>query len=333
MKYDKIATYFRLNLAVVIVVIISGMFFDGLMWIVPLLQGDLINSFAQGQSFEAVALCATYFLGVVLFIQLNRLVKRNYVREFANRAKLQMRERAFSNLLMTDRAQLNTQSKGQIATIILSDIEDTVEGMRKVTTEIFDSIVLLIGYIISMFVLDWRITLCVLPFFVVSALSAELLKKKIYHSTANYKREYSKYKSHTLSLINNDIFLRGTGAVSRYQRQYEETVKNLENSSVKSLIYKNAFAPLYSVIAIIGIVFVIVLGAGKVQDGVWDIGEFSAYIATFMLVATKISKVGKVFNAYTSARVSWVRCKGNLAKKSIEHKTITVPAKLEISNL
>lgn len=43
----------------------------------------------------------------------------------------------------------------------VSDVDDCVEGMRKFTTEVFDTVVALIGYAVMLFTYDVR--LCCFP--------------------------------------------------------------------------------------------------------------------------------------------------------------------------
>lgn len=50
-------------------------------------------------------------------------------------------------------------------------MDDCVEGMRKFTTEVFDTGVVLVGYVVMLFVYDWRLALLslLLPRFHTSA--------------------------------------------------------------------------------------------------------------------------------------------------------------------
>ena len=41
----------------------------------------------------------------------------------------------------------------------ISDVDDCVEGMRKFTTEVFDTGVALAGYVVMLLVYDWRLAL------------------------------------------------------------------------------------------------------------------------------------------------------------------------------
>ena len=60
----------------------------------------------------------------------------------------------------------------------ISDVDDCVEGMRKFTTEIFDTGVALAGYAVMLLVYDWRLALLSLLFTPVSYFCAAWMKSR-----------------------------------------------------------------------------------------------------------------------------------------------------------
>ena len=71
----------------------------------------------------------------------------------------------------------------------------------------------------------------------------------------------------------------------------------LQDKAIKANILENSMQPIYNVIAMLGIIIVIYMGAAKVIDGDWTIGVFSTYIAIFTAMAVKASKAAKLFNS------------------------------------
>lgn len=77
------------------------------------------------------------------------------------------------------RASLEREGAGELMTKAISDVDDCVEGMRKFTTEIFDTGVALAGYAVMLFVYDWRLALLSLLFTPVSYICAAWMKKPV----------------------------------------------------------------------------------------------------------------------------------------------------------
>jgi len=334
-RYDKISTYFSLNKKSFLIATVTGVIFNGLMAFVPLIQGKLIDCYKAQKDARYIVFFAVSFLAFVVFIQINRFLKRYFVRDFANRMILQMRMVSFQNLIHDDMSSFLNTSKGDIMNKNLSDILDSAEGVRKILTEVYDSIILLLGYLISMFIMDKIITLIITSFLVVSVLFASVMKKLIYNATKEFKKTFSKSKDVTLNALDNEIYFRGFGVSSKYYKKFENVQDEVEKKQVKSMILKSSLEPTYKGIALIGVFFVIYMCGIKVIDGAWLIGSFSAYLTTFVLVSEKTSKVGKIFNAFASLKVSWKRASTYLVSSTNQNdvKETSDKLSLEVNNL
>lgn len=334
-QYDKISTYFKLNKKSFILATITGVIFNGLMAFVPLVQGELINAYKTQQDAKYIILFALSFLAFIVFIQINRYLKRYFVRDFSNRMVLQMRTVSFQNLIKDDISEFSKTSKGDIMNKNLSDIKDCAEGVRKMLTEVYDSVILMLGYLILMMIMDYKVTLIISAFLIASIIVANLMKKAIFKTTSEYKKAFSKAKDATLNSLQNEVYYRGFGVSNSYYQKYQDTQDDLEKKSIKSMIFKSSLEPTYQAIAFIGMLFVIYMCGKKVIDDVWLIGTFSAFLSTYVLVANKVSKVGKIFNAYTTFMVSWKRCSPYLKSKE-KQKEIAYPTDklyLDVNNL
>lgn len=315
-RYDKITTYFKENWFIVLPMCLTALLFNGLMCFIPQLEGLTINSLKSGD-FLVVRKYVLIFLGLVIFVQLNRFGKRYLVRVFGNKISLRMRELSLNYLLTENMEYFDKVSAGDILNRNISDIYDTTEGIRKMTTEVFDTIVLLIGYMVSLFFLDNEIALWCLLFAVLSIVSAQIMKRFVYKANKAYKEYLSIYKQDTLSILSNELNYRGLGVKSAYQDKYDQDLFILRKKGQRAFLFQSSLEPLYSIVAWLGLFFIIYLSGKNVMIGVYEIGTFSAILTTYLLVAKKSAKVGKVFNAYQAFKISWKRCKSYLVTKDI----------------
>lgn len=320
-NYHKISTYFKENWYIVLPMCITALFFNGLMCLIPQIEGKTINSIKSG-NFETVWQMVLIFIGLILFVQLNRFCKRYLVRVFGNKMSLRMKEVGLNHLIKEDMYYFLNHEVGDIINRNSSDIYDTTEGIRKMTTEVFDTIVLLLGYCISMLFLDYKITLYSMIFIICSILAAQLIKRLVYKTNKSYKEYLSKHKEKTFSTLSNELYYRGFGVSDVYQEEYDKSLEILRKKNKTALLFQSCLEPLYSIIAWLGCFFVIYFGGKNMILGVYDIGTFSALLTTYLLVAKKAAKVGKVFNAYQSFKVSWKRCKPFLEEKSVDSFSI-----------
>lgn len=306
--YNKIRYYFYYLWGILVPLTITGILYDSLMSFIPRIQGDAINSIKQ-QNTDLIIKSSLIFLGLTIFVQINRFLKRYLVRVFSNKMNYLMRNKCFNHMLSLDMAFYEQNKVGDILNKNTTDISDTCESIRKLTTEIFDTVILMIGYIVSYFLLDYKIALMSLPFVLISIIVSLFLKKKVYMTTKDYKEYSSKFKDSTLNMLKNEIYFRGMGVNEKYIDQYSKEVDILAKKNVKNLVYKASMESIYSSIGFIGLFFVLYFGLNNVIDGTYDIGTFTTILTTFVLIANKGAKVGKSFNAYQGLKVTWKRIK------------------------
>lgn len=306
--YNKIRYYFYYLWGILVPLTITGILYDSLMSFIPRIQGDAINSIKQ-QNTDLIIKSSLIFLGLTIFVQINRFLKRYLVRVFSNKMNYLMRNKCFNHMLSLDMAFYEQNKVGDILNKNTTDISDTCESIRKLTTEIFDTVILMIGYIVSYFLLDYKIALMSLPFVLISIIISLFLKKKVYMTTKDYKEYSSKFKDSTLNMLKNEIYFRGMGVNEKYIDQYSKEVDILAKKNVKNLVYKASMESIYSSIGFIGLFFVLYFGLNNVIDGTYDIGTFTTILTTFVLIANKGAKVGKSFNAYQGLKVTWKRIK------------------------
>lgn len=318
MRYDKIKTYYIMNLPLVIALCIVALCFDGLMSLIPILEGKMINALDQGLLFQDVLKNSLIFIGLVLFVQINRFFKRYLVRVFSHKITITMRDVSFRNLMQKDMQYFITHSRGDILNKNLTDIDDTSEGIRKLTTEFFDTIVLLIGYLIAMLIMDWKITIIAIIFITLSIMASSLIKRLVYKVNKEYKEYYSFSKNETINYIENEFYYRGFGSHQEYNNKYAKTLDNLEKKSIRSMLSQSSLEPVYQVIGWLGLALIIVISGKNVMNQVYNIGTLTAILTTYMLSARKAARVGKIFNAYQKLRVSWGRCREYLVEPSLK---------------
>jgi len=311
---DRMISYWKRQWKVVTAVVFYGVIFNGFMSIGPILQGHLIDTIVSQGTLPTILLQAGLFVGVILFIQIMRFFKRYYVRLFANRTSAVMRMMLYNNIMNQDILELSKEHTGDLMTKAVSDVDICVEGMRKVTTEIFDTGVLMLAYLISLLAYDWKITIASCAFVPVAMWLAERLKRIIVKYSKIARAQSSHVADLTYDNIEHTVLLRVNGLEGKNRQTYFKELDDLESKSVKANILENSMQPIYNVIALIGIVVVLYYGGENIIAGVWTVGMFSTFLTIFIALATKASKAAKLFNSTQKAMVSWHRIKKYLTE-------------------
>ena len=334
---DRIGAYFRIEWLPLALVTVSGLIYNIGLLATPWFEGRLAQCLADilGGSATAAAmamLVLTYVL-VTLVVQAARFIKRFYVRHFANNINRRMKGILYANLVRQSRAALEKEGAGELMTKAISDVDDCVEGMRKFTTEIFDTGVALVGYIVMLLVYDWRLALLSLLFTPVSYICAAWMKKPVQREGVAYKKAASALSAATLDRAQNAATYRIYGCETAREARYEDVLTTYEKTAVRSNVWQSALPPLYLTVSEAGVLFILWFGAKNVLGTgwqVWDIAAFTTFLSCFTKLTVKSSKAAKLFNAVQKAEVSWKRIKP-LMKLPDELDELAVPAPADVT--
>ena len=333
---DKIKNYWIKEKKSVILLTLFGILYDVGMVARPIYQGKLIDALIAKVNFNNLIKLSLTFIFIIGMVQFFRYLKRYYVRQFANATTATMRFMIYNNILHKEEKELNDENMGSLMTKAISDVDVCVEGMRKSTTEVFDTGVLFITYLVTLLQYDVKITLYACIFIPAAVFIAEKMKKIIFKFTKAYRSQLSQVSDITYDRIDNAILYRLYGREADNRVVYEEELEDFEKKAIVANIWENAMQPIYNVIAMGGIVFVIIMAGEKVYEGSFTVGVFSAYISIFAIMAAKASRIARLFNTIQKSSVSWKRIKSFLKEYKEIDKTrgiISKETKIEIENL
>lgn len=338
---DKIVSYFRLEWLPLLLVTVSGLIYNVGLLASPWFEGRLAQCLADilggNETAAKMAVLVLAYILVTLTVQAARFVKRFYVRRFANNINRRMKGVLYANLVRRSRASLEKEGAGELMTKAVSDVDDCVEGMRKFTTEIFDTGVALAGYVVMLFVYDWRLALLGLLFTPVSYICAAWMKKPVQRAVAAYKKASGALSAATLDRAQNAVTYRIYGCENAREEWYEGALKDYEKTAVRSNVWQSALPPLYLAASEAGVLFILWFGAKNVLGtgwNTWDIAVFTTFLSCFTKLTSKSSKVAKLFNSVQKAEVSWNRIKPLMkTPEMLEPLTVPEPADVKLENL
>ena len=338
---DRVLSYFKKEWKVLLIVTISGLIYNlGLLagpWFEGEMTGCLVDILKGADQFSDMLVLVPGYVTAIAIVQTARYIKRFYVRRFANNVNRRMKEILYASLVRKSRASLREEGEGSIMTKAILDVDDCVEGMRKFTTEIFDTGVALAAYAGMLLWYDFRLALLCMIFPPVSYMTAEKMKKMIQITGTAYKEQSGHLSTATLDRAENAVTYRVFGCEEERRKAYEENLTAYEKSAVKANIWNSIMPPLYRIISMTGVLFILYFGGRNVlHEGwtPWTIAVFTTFLSCYTKLATKSSSAAKLFNAVHKAQVSWKRIKPLLQNSKAEPEfPAAAPAELNVDHL
>lgn len=338
---DRILSYFKTQWPILLAVTVSGLIYNiGLLagpWYEGQMTGCLVNILGGNAGYSDMLVLVISYVTVIAVVQISRYIKRFYVRRFANNVNRDMKEILYGSLVHRSRAQLEEEGAGNVMTKAILDVDDCVEGMRKFTTEIFDTGVALAAYAGLLLYYDWRLAILSMLFLPVSYVLAEKMKGNVQRTGAAYKEQSGALSVATLDRAANAITYRVYGREKEREQAYEGNLTAYEKSAVRATIWSTAFPPLYRIISMTGVLFILYFGSKNVLGNgwkAWDVAAFTTFLSCFIKLSVKSSHAAKLFNAVHKAQVSWKRIKPLMKEEPCEDDNrLQKPGTLEVSHV
>lgn len=325
---NQLLYYFKKQKKNLLIVTMTGMFYNIGMLAGPFLEGRMaqcLYDISRNQAtWQHMLRLAVIYMGVIALIQLSRAFKRFYVRRFANDTSRNMRQVLYHCIVHMKKEELEQQQLGSVMTKAISDVDTCVEGMRKFTTEVFDTGVVMVAYAVLLCIYDIRLAIISCMFIPGAYLIAGKCKRQVAYYNELYKKSSGELNQSTMDMVGNALTYRVFGQESERVFAYENDLKAYEKSAVKANLWESTLQPLYHVIAMSGAVFIFYLGGKNVMGtgwSAWDIGMFTTFFACFTKFSLKASKAAKLFNAVQKASVSWKRIRPMLCEYETERNS------------
>lgn len=338
---DRILSYFKEEWKVLLIITVSGFIYNlGLLfgpWFEGKMAGCLIDILAKNAVYKDMLILVIAYVISIGVVQVSRYIKRFYVRRFANNVNRRMKKILYGTLVLKSRTELEGEGMGDIMTKAILDVDDCAEGMRKFTTEIFDTGVALAAYAGMLLVYDVRLAFIAMIFPPISYIIAEKMKVIVQKTGSAYKKQSGILSNATLDRASNAITYRVYGREVDRKNAYEDNLSEYEKSAIYANIWNSSLTPLYRIISMMGILFILYFGSRNVLGTgwrTWDIAAFTTFLACFIKLSDKSSKAAKLFNAVHKAQVSWKRIKPLMViqAKDTDCKNQT-SGRLEVQNL
>lgn len=313
---DHILDYFRLEWPWLAGVTITGIIYNVGMGAGPYFEGLLAQRLYEilGGTKAAADMIglALLYVAVIFVVQASRAGKRYTVRVFANQVSRLMRHTLYHGMVHRPVEAGEQENLGSYMTKAIGDVDACSEGMRKFTTEIFDTGVVMVVYIVMLLVFDWRLTILACLFTPIAYILADKLKKQVARANGHYKECEAQLNEKTMDRIGRALTYRMFGREQDRNEAYEKQLTAYEKASSRANIFEGSMGPLYDAVSMIGTVLIFYFGSRNVQGTgwtQWNIASFTTFLACFIKLAVKTSHAAKLFNAVQKAQVSWQRIK------------------------
>lgn len=306
---SKLNSYIAGNRKYLILVIISALLANIFMLVAPYISGRAID-FIKGENNVDFPMVAK-FIGILFAVYvLNALFTWGmtvFTNALSNHSIEKMRKDAFGKISKLPLKFFDGHSHGDIISRLTNDIDAVSEGLLQGITQLFSGIVTVVGSLVLMFLLDWRITLCVIVITIICIFVSKAIATnsgKMFRLQAQTIGELNGYVSET---VGNLKVVKAFGYEDKSSEVFGEINARLYYCGQKAQFYSSLVNPSTRYINNLAYISVGVLGGLAALAGHLSVGIISSFLIYATQFARPINDMTSILTQLQSAQAAAAR--------------------------
>lgn len=306
---SKLNSYIAGNRKYLILVIISALLANIFMLVAPYISGRAID-FIKGENNVDFPMVAK-FIGILFAVYvLNALFTWGmtvFTNALSNHSIEKMRKDAFGKISKLPLKFFDGHSHGDIISRLTNDIDAVSEGLLQGITQLFSGIVTVVGSLVLMFLLDWRITLCVIVITIICIFVSKAIATnsgKMFRLQAQTIGELNGYVSET---VGNLKVVKAFGYEDKSSEVFGEINARLYYCGQKAQFYSSLVNPTTRYINNLAYISVGVLGGLAALAGHLSVGIISSFLIYATQFARPINDMTSILTQLQSAQAAAAR--------------------------
>ncbi len=306
---SKLCSYVAQYKKFLVLLIISALLANIFMLAAPYISGRAID-FIKGEGnvdFKMVL----YFSGILLAVYiLNALFTWGmtvFTNSLSNRTIEKMRKDAFEKVSHLPLKFFDSHSHGDIISRLTNDIDSVSDGLLQGITQLFSGLVTVVGSLVLMFMLNWKITLCIIAITILCIFVSRFIATnsgKMFRLQAQTVGELNGYVDET---IGNLKVVKAFGYEDRSADVFGEINGRLYDCGQKAQFYSSLVNPSTRYINNLAYISVGVLGGLAALMGHLSVGIISSFLIYATQFARPINDMTSILTQLQSATAAAAR--------------------------
>ena len=229
---------------------------------------------------------------------------------------------------------IDSHPTGDIVVRMTSDVENLSDGLLMGFTQVFTGVMTILGTLVFMLLMNWKITLVVVFVTPLSFFVAGFISKRTYNLFSLQTKARSKQVSFINEMVGNQKVVRAFGKEEDNLKAFREMNEELKNASLKATFYSSLTNPstrfvnslVYAAVAIFGSISIIV------THGI-SVGELTIFLSYANQYTKPFNEISGVLTEFQNALACADRIRELLCEEEISEKENAKTEKKEDFNI
>ncbi|MBD3170037.1 MAG: ATP-binding cassette domain-containing protein [candidate division Zixibacteria bacterium] len=283
----------------ILLIIISGLKLVG-----PYLVKIAIDDYIMAKDYDGLVMIAILFFAMLVLQFVVRYAQTYMMQLTGQMANYKMRMEIFSHLQKQPLGFFDRNPVGRLMTRMTNDVQVLNELFATGVVTIFGDVFTLIGIVIAMFSIDWRLALVTFVSLPLLAIATAIFRKKVRESYRIVRLRIAKVNAFLQEHITGMKIIQLFTREKEIFDKFNENNKLLRDIHIKSVFYYAVFFPTVELIGAISLALIIYYGGSRVLAGTISFGVLVAFIQYAEMFYAPIRNLSEKYNILQAAMAS-----------------------------
>ncbi len=265
---------------------------------------DITAGGVNGVDFQYVGRVILILLGLYILSMLFSYAQGFSLAYVSNKVSYNLRNAIIEKINRLPINFFHKYSNGEVMSRITNDVDNVSHSLNQCLTQIISALVTLIGVLVMMLSISWKLTLIALCMLPLSGICTALMVGISQKHFRNRQKLLGTVNGYVEEMYAGQLLLKSFCAEERATREFEFENDRLYYATWKAEFLTGMMMPITNFIGNLGYVAVCVLGASMCAKGTLDIGSIQAfitYVKSFNQPITQVANISSQLQSTAAA--------------------------------
>jgi len=258
----------------------------------------------RGTAIAGVIRMAILFV-IILITRFLFGVAQVYLLQYTGqRVMYDMRKEIFGHILRLPLKFFDHSPVGRLVTRVTSDVQAINEMFTSMLVNLFRDAFLVVGILIVMFQLEWRLALVILALFPIIVFAAWQFRNRVRAAYREVRKQIARMNAYLQESLSGMRIIQVFVQEMKANERFDDINQSKYRADMKQMMTFAVFRPLMSFLSSFAIALVIWYGGFNVLRGSLSLGALTAFIQYVRMIFEPVLRLSEGYNVLQAAMAS-----------------------------
>lgn len=263
-----------------------------------LLSQGIISKYTGGQGIDFDALWVIIRSAIILYVisAIMDYFVANISGKISNDVSYQLRKDIAAKINKLPLKYFDRKSHGEVLSRVTNDVDSISTNLTNTVSQILNSIVNIVGVLVMMFSISWKLTLLSLLTIPLSGVLAALIVKKSQKYFVANSKHLGEVNGHVEEMYSGHLIVKTYNYEQESLKQFDELNNKLFDAAFKSQFYSMVMHPVTGFLGNLTYVLVCLVGGFEVINKTMTIGDIQSLITYVRRLNQPITSIAQLLS-------------------------------------